>query len=404
MIDIILIFARGGGGGSGGDGGAGGILILPLIIGGIIVSWWIRKKRIARAKLLQKRALIGDSTWTDEIIQKRVGDVFYAFQKDWSEFNIRNMQAYLTPRYFSHISTMLIALKQMHRLNALENIKLKSVTLFGVEDWEVDELDKFSVEVNASMEDKLIDESNGNQLYYENSGFSEIWHFERENGQWNLDSISQIDRSGLVAKFDPVIDPTYLNFAQKNNLFYNADFGWLLLPLHGILFSQSRFGVSDINHHIIGVYHDVIIQLFQYLPVVKDELTLSDNFRHFYVSGATFVEYTVAHATLPKDYGNILVKRRSTFGLFGFKPKNLTKISLEWQRFNKLYSLYASDIDRVNSFELLHPVFMEKMAALPFKLNMEIIGYDLYLYTTDKKAEYQQMLSLLKDAFEEMKM
>ncbi len=82
----------------------------------------------------------------------------------------------------------------------------------------------------------------------------------------------------------------------------------------------------------------------------------------------------------------------------------MIKVSLEWSQFNKLFNVYATDMDKVNSLELLHPAFMEKLALAPYRINIEIIGNDLYLYTTDKKADYPQMLHILKEAFEEMKM
>lgn len=82
----------------------------------------------------------------------------------------------------------------------------------------------------------------------------------------------------------------------------------------------------------------------------------------------------------------------------------MVKVTLEWNRFNRMFDVYAADIDKITSLELLHPAFMEKLANAPYRINLEIIGNDLYLYTTDKRANYQDMLKILKEAFEEMKM
>lgn len=403
-ILLLEIIARAGGGGSSGGGGGLGIIVLPLIVFGIIASWWIRRKRIRKAEARQKQALVSDPTWSDEVIERRVTEVFNAFQKDWSELNPEHMKSYLTPRYHHHVSLMLAALQQMGRRNETRSVSLSKVTLFGVDDSKVNEYDRFNVEINASALDNLIDLKTGKLLHGSSSSFEELWHFEREGKEWALDSITQVNRDDLIVKYDPKIDKNYLDFADQNSFFYNADFGWLLMPLRGVLFSEASYGWSDINHHVIGLYHNVVVQFFEYIPLTQKKAKLKDHFRHFYKKRNVLAKYAIAHATLPKQYGNILVERRSFPSFSSFSPSGMMKVSLEWPHFNKMYNVYANDMDKVTSLELLHPAFMEKLADSPYRINIEIIGNDLYLYTTDKKADYQQMLTILKEAFEEMKM
>ncbi len=377
---------------------------MPLIVFGIVASWWIRRKRIRKAEARQKQAQANDPTWSDEAIEQRVTEVFHTFQKDWSDFNTENMKSYLTPRYQNHISLMLVALHQMGRRNEMKSVSLSKVTLFGVDDSEHDEHDRFNVEIKASAIDNLVDLRTGKVLHGNSSSFEELWHFEREGREWDLDSITQINRDDLIVKYDPKVDKKYLDFAEQNGFFYNADFGWLLMPLHGVLFSEASYGRSDINHHVIGLYNNVVVQFFEYIPLIQEKAKLKDHFRHFYKKRNSLAKYTIAHATLTKEYSNILVERRSFPSFFSFSPSGMLKVSLEWPQFNKLFNVFATDIDKVTSLELLHPAFMEKLAHAPYRINLEIIGNDLYLYTTDKKADYQQMLKILKEAFEEMKM
>jgi hypothetical protein len=58
----------------------------------------------------------------------------------------------------------------------------------------------------------------------------------------------------------------------------------------------------------------------------------------------------------------------------------------------------------VTAFELLHPAYMEKLFALPFKVSIEVVDNVVYLYTRDKKADYATMYAILNDAFKEMKL
>lgn len=404
MFELIDIFSRGGGGGSGGSGGGGGIIAIPILIGSAILTWWIRKKRIQKARANQAVALAADETWHDDIILDRASKVFHSLQRDWSNFDVENMSHYTTPRYHSHLALMMTALRQMNRRNEVRDPVLRSVTLFGVEDNTDDELDRFNVEIRAAVFDRLYNDSTGDELYSSMDYFTEIWHFEREKDLWMLDNITQINTDRFVTRFDPVIDTKYHQFAEANGFFYNADFGWLLLPLYGVLFSESRFGRSDINHHVIGAYNRRVIQFFEYEPIIRNKITLKEHLTHLWIKRVKLTKYTVAQVTLPKSYGNIIIRRNSLFGLRYPNPRKMIKVVLEWPKFNKLFTVYATDAEKATSLELLHPAFMEQLGGLKFRVNIEVVGDNLYLYTTDKRADYSVMLDILKEAFDEVKM
>jgi hypothetical protein len=163
------------------------------------------------------------------------------------------------------------------------------------------------------------------------------------------------------------------------------------------LFNKAKFGVSDINNHVIGMYHGTLIELYTYIPTTKN----------------TRLTYKIAQLAIPKRYEDLVIKAKKPFwkidlkqniNLFQKDKTKLNRISLEWPDFNKRYTVFATDVEQVTAFELLHPVFMEKLFALDFKINIEVIDNIIYLYTQDKNAKYEQMFSILKDAFEEMKL
>jgi hypothetical protein len=78
--------------------------------------------------------------------------------------------------------------------------------------------------------------------------------------------------------------------------------------------------------------------------------------------------------------------------------------------FNKRYYVFASDSEAVTSFELLHPAFMEKLAALPFEVSIEVVDNIVYLYTplqkgsTNRIEQYEIMLGILMEAYKQMRM
>ena len=115
------------------------------------------------------------------------------------------------------------------------------------------------------------------------------------------------------------------------------------------------------------------------------------------------VNYIVAQVVLPIRYRDILVRRKRRF--FNFSPRGLRRIETESNDFNKTFCLWADPVDQVSSFELLAPDFMEKIYELPFELNIEIVDNFLYFYAKSRQGiNYDTMLSILSDSFNEMKM
>ncbi len=411
QVALELIARAGGGGSSGGGGGGGGILFLPIILIALAISWWQRRKRIKKAAKALAEAEAKDPSWNTAV--KRAQEVFEQFQEDWSNFNYTSFPSYLTPEYLRHITLMLQALQQMNRRNQVTNLKLTSAIPMSVSDNLDDNQDAFDIEMRAVASDILLDSATNTHLFVDNAPFIELWHFKRNQGQWLLDGISQSGTQSSIAagyissqtKQAGSVDASKMRqFALNNGFFYNADFGWLLLPLKGLLFTLSSFGRSDINYHVIGEYRNVLVQFYQYVPLVQDKRKLLDYFRAFYKPAYRIDAYTIAQATLPKTYGDIVVRRRSRLGLFSFKPIGMTRVSLESQDFNKRFSVDATDIEKVTSLELLNPAYMEKLLQVPFIVNIEVVDNTVYLYSTDKKADMDTMLALLQNAFEEMKL
>jgi hypothetical protein len=159
------------------------------------------------------------------------------------------------------------------------------------------------------------------------------------------------------------------------------------MPNRGAIFGPAGFGNADINNHVVGYYKDKVIEFYSYEPK----------------AGAGMQPITVAQAILPKKYDDILVTEKSWYG---FKPKmkGLNKIETESVDFNKKFAVWAANQDQATSFELLATNFMERIYALEFEVNIEVVDNVLYLYSPSKQIAYQDMLEVLVWAFNEMKL
>ncbi|HSX35513.1 MAG TPA: DUF3137 domain-containing protein [Patescibacteria group bacterium] len=442
-IGLPDIFARAGGGGSsGGDGGGGGIgsaiaMIgyLPThfvtqwlyrrsdnawvagIVGGIVGlivtipcvilnggigflvgagavigvysgthNWLGRlQKRMKGSQHQLKVAAEADPMWQTHELQARIATVYQDYQQDWSNFNLPRMQTYLMPGYYDHARLMMIALQQMGRRNVVGDPKLLKSFVVDVIDATNNSQDSFSAYVQGRARDQLIDTTTNKVLSTDNGVFEELWWFMRDENTWKLLGIreSTEDATQKLQSLDA--------FARNNGMYYSLDWGRLLLPKRGQLFGHASFTRSDVNNHVIGEWNGHIVQLYTYIPFKSQQQRAN---------------YLIGQIALPKSYGGIIVKRRPRFQLFNFKPRGYRKVTLEWPDFNKRYNVYATDMDKVTSFELLNPAFMAKLYDMDIKVNIEVVDNVVYLYSYVQQADhrYNAMLIILQMAFQELRL
>lgn len=411
LFSLIDLFAIAGGGGSGGGGGGGGgggfsggsssggsgsgspwVLVIFLIVFGLFWYFSFMAARKA-AKLIKERqakvraglaeAAAKDVIWEADSIEAHAKDTFIQYQKDWSVFNLDSMKRYMTPEYYQHNLLMMGALKLHARQNDVRNPVVNSAEVMDFTDSPDNNEDKTTVKLSVHVFDALNDTRENKQLFAQYLATTEYYKFIRSGKSWKFAGIDQ-------ATADPSKRNISLEeFARKHGYFYSLDWGHLLIPKRGQLFRYGTFGVSDINNHVIGLYKDIIIQLYTYAQVP-----------------GSVIEYLIAQTSVPKSYGNIIVRNKKS--TYAPKVKKLRKLKMEWQDFNNKYEVYASDENLATSFELLHPAFMEQLEALPFEVSIEVVDNIVYLYTSGygltKSENYETMLTILKAAFKEMRM
>ena len=442
----LHLLARGGGGGSGGGGGGGGgggslivaigyvpthfatrwcmqrysarvALTVGIIVAvlvsiptfwfdafiGLIVAvsagvgihsgfndWWGKlRKRFKVGKQNMDFAASKDPAWQEDAVQKRVQQVFYDYQKDWSDFNVQHMQTYLEARYFQHAQLMMAALYQMGRRNVVGHPDILSINPVDVIDAPIDDNDAFSVLIEAQADDRLIETATDEVIYKDTSKFTELWWFDRNGNNWDLKRIDQ------ATSLPGMMEPSLERFARANGMFYSLDWGWLLLPRRGRLFSRASFKGSDVNNHVIGNWNGLIVQMYTYVPLQKS----AEN-------------YLIAQLTLPKSYGGIIIKRKGgrwNWNTDLFAPRGYQKVSMEWPDFNKRYTVYATDVDQVTSFELLNPKFMADLYDKQLPFSIEVVDNVVYMYAPQANTvvsgtydRYAALLDVLQAAYKEL--
>jgi hypothetical protein len=413
LLTVIAIAGGGGSGGGGGGGGGGGsggggfsggstggsggefslpsfLIFVAIIVGFILFSTFagraaarkIREnRRLIRVKL--QEAAAKDAIWEEGSLETLVRNTFLRFQKDWSAFDTDSMKSYMTTRYYHHNLLMMGALKLAQRQNQVGDPVVTSAIVAEVHDNIEDHKDTFNAEVRVVVNDTLIDTGTSETIFKTRISATEYYRFVRSGKQWKFDGIDQLTANPALFNHD------LKEFADTHGYFYSMDWGHLLLPRHGRLFSKGAFGRSDINNHVIGLHKDTIIQFYSYIDRPSQSGALS---------------YLIAQVAVPKRYGNIVVRRRH---MVSWPIRGLHRVKMEWGDFNSMYDVFASDLERVTGFELLHPVFMEKLQALPFEVNIEVTDNIIYLYSLEagvRRESYESMRGILMDAFKELRL
>lgn len=348
---------------------------------GIIAQRQQRRRRATVAATLDS-AEARDAQWDADALRKRVSEVFAKFQAAWSTLDAKVLDPLLTESYRKRMVLELAVLAAEHRRNMVGHPKILRLEIAEASDAADDRADTFTAEIEAQSRDALVDHRTGRELFVDESSFTEYWVFRREDGTWQLDRIRQ---STEAPDFR---ESAIAAFAERHGFFYDPDFGWLMMPNEGFLFRRSNFKTSDINNHVIGYHREKVVELYTYRanPEARGDRGV-----------------VVAQAILPKAYHDIVIRKRGWWsGVLG--PRGLRRVTLESPEFNRRFMVWAHPLDQANSFELLHPTFMEKVSGLAFPVDIEVVGNFLYLATASRGGaeQFEEMLGVLNWAFDEL--
>jgi hypothetical protein len=367
----------------------GGYIVFCLIAGlwlgwhsAMFGFWQGVARRIKQTRERMFSAMMRDPHWDERKLIAHAKQAFLRYQDDWSRGDASQFHEYMTDHYRSHASLLLRALAEMNRTNTIRSVIIKRAEPTDAFDAADDSFDRFTVAFEASATDILFSTLTGSRLFSSNDTFTEEWEFQRSGNTWLLNNISQ-ETADPALKQQSLID-----FAQEYSLYYSLDMGWLYLPRRGVLFKGGKFGKSDINNHIIGLYKDTLVQFYTYSP-----------------NKIPGFDYLIAQINLKKSYDNILVVKKGMNPKS--KPRGFQQYSLEWEDFNKRYDVYASNEDTIATFELLNPKFMAQLYDLCPDASIEVVDNIVYFYEPltlgrADTAQYKKYAELLLQAGKEL--
>lgn len=204
LCNSTALYARAGSSGGGGGGFRiiginlnGGIAsLLWLLIFPVIFVYFIwDKKQIDKRKedikkILEQMAKI-EPEWSEEALLAFSREQFLQIQEEWCSQDLVALSKRLSPELFSDWKSRLKKQQEQNIRQSLEDLAIKEIFIVDVKNYKNDELDEFTLCIDASCADKTF--RNNELVKINNAPFREFWTFVRSDKNWKLLRIHQGD-------------------------------------------------------------------------------------------------------------------------------------------------------------------------------------------------------------------
>lgn len=193
----------GGGSGSGGGGGLVGVLIIVVIVAVVLVAgalgaWRVRRKRkerIERVRLASAEAAEDDAAFASDRVESEASELFLACQSAWDARDHGAIERLVGPDLLVEWERRLNDFESKGWHNRVAVHDAPRVAYVGLVNRESDDEDRVVVEIQASLDDYVLD-ADGNEI--EKTGetgrttsLHECWTLAKRDGRWIVASIEQ---------------------------------------------------------------------------------------------------------------------------------------------------------------------------------------------------------------------
>lgn len=145
-----------------------------------------RKKEIKMA--LKQMAEI-EPEWNEEALTRFAKNQFIQIQNDWSYQNLNALGAKLSPELYRNWKAQLEVQKANNERETFDGLSVNQIFVVDVKNYLQDEMDNFTVCIDASGTDKTIRDNK--VVAIKNVPFREFWTFGRFGESWQLLEVTQ---------------------------------------------------------------------------------------------------------------------------------------------------------------------------------------------------------------------
>lgn len=392
------MIVRGGGGGHGGGGGGGGgghgggsvhyysngyangtrdplstwvyVTVAIVYMGFLLIIPVYSRYKVRKRREKDTARLIKEKKLSIDEVEKHVTDIFLKFQKDWGGYNTESMSSYVTSEYLKKVSLQLQILQQAGRRNIMSGVTVLQIHIVDSE-YENKNPAKITVRINASAID-VLQKNTGETIHTDDGDFTEYWNFKKSENGWMLDGIEQ-----SVSLF-PKNRQKYAQFAQKNGLFFDYEYGTMSLPEKGRVFARKYFNQVDVYDHASGQYSDIPFEIYS--------LHLNQ--------GGTRI---VSHVYNQTKYKHVIFGKSATPKLFSKEKELIARVDKNKFNIKTKYSISCSVEDMGTIQNLINTGIIQKIESLGPNLTVEIFNDLIICYAPKSpKITYEQVFDVTK--------
>lgn len=168
------------------------IILLPFILIYAAVVSIVTARKKNKAKSLAQKLEITDSVWNQRTMSARAEEVFLNVQKAWMERNMDLAKDYITDRLYTNYKFQTDDMLKRGVKNYMQDIQVKDVAIFSIEDYKDNNKDSFSAKISGTMLDYELSEATDvvtkgdrNKSHF----FEDIYTFVRQGNTWLADAI-----------------------------------------------------------------------------------------------------------------------------------------------------------------------------------------------------------------------
>ncbi len=204
LSSVSPAFARAGGGSNSGGGGIINLILLPaILIYGAYVTYRLNKKS-KECHVLLDQVRQREKGWDTATLEDIVRRIFMSVQQAWCEQDLKCLEFLTKGNARAELKFKMSELTQKGHKNRMDDLEITGIKLLNVQNYLDDELDNFTVKIDAKARDYTVDAdgtvvsaNTQKKKKYKNpsnipsEAFHEFWTFEREGDDWVLLDLAQ---------------------------------------------------------------------------------------------------------------------------------------------------------------------------------------------------------------------
>ena len=204
LLGLTPVLARAGGGGNSGGGGILYLILMPFFIAYAAYIRHRLKKKSEECRGLLTELQRRETGWEIGDIEKIASSVFMKIQSAWTEGSEEALKELSKGPASEKLLKELSELSGKGHKNCMDDLTIKTISLLNIQNFLDDELDTFTVSIEAAARDYTVDSSGkivsvntSKKGTFNKPGavpletFTEFWTFEREGDTWVLLELKQ---------------------------------------------------------------------------------------------------------------------------------------------------------------------------------------------------------------------